>query len=154
MAASQPGTGGHANLRIVKLGGAAITVKAQFETLDVGVLNSIAGDLASCGTTAGSSVIVHGAGSFGHFQAKQYGVALGGLDLTSVKEGFALTRCVTGLVVSCNHLYVPDKLDMSRLSVTKLNHLVVTALTHGTVFHWWASDRPGQSCSNSPNQLV
>ncbi|PIA62907.1 hypothetical protein AQUCO_00200724v1 [Aquilegia coerulea] len=37
-------------------------------------------------------IIVHGAGSFGHFQASQSGVHKGGLQLPIVKAGFVATR--------------------------------------------------------------
>ncbi|XP_038970349.1 isopentenyl phosphate kinase isoform X2 [Phoenix dactylifera] len=37
-------------------------------------------------------IIVHGAGSFGHFQASRSGVHKGGLDLPLVKAGFVATR--------------------------------------------------------------
>ncbi|RWR77538.1 Aspartate/glutamate/uridylate kinase [Cinnamomum micranthum f. kanehirae] len=41
---------------------------------------------------AGNFVIVHGAGSFGHFQASRSGVHKGGLQLPFVKAGFVATR--------------------------------------------------------------
>nr|POE55063.1 hypothetical protein CFP56_26645 [Quercus suber] len=37
-------------------------------------------------------VVVHGAGSFGHFQASKSGVHKGGLDQSLVKSGFVATR--------------------------------------------------------------
>jgi hypothetical protein len=49
---------------------------------------------------------VHGAGSYGHFQASQYGVARGGNDAAAAVQGFVETR----------------------RSVTQLNHAVVSAL--------------------------
>lgn len=51
-------------------------------------------------------VVVHGAGSFGHFQASRSGVHKGGLHLTLVKAGFVATR----------------------ISVTSLNQEIVRAL--------------------------
>eukprot|EP00897_Mesotaenium_endlicherianum_P007477 jgi/Mesen1/6758/ME000344S06039 len=55
----------------------------------------------------GAFIVVHGAGSFGHFQASQLGVAKGGLEKPGVIPGFVDTR----------------------LSVMKLNHAVVRALS-------------------------
>eukprot|EP00897_Mesotaenium_endlicherianum_P008030 jgi/Mesen1/7255/ME000373S06320 len=55
----------------------------------------------------GAFIVVHGAGSFGHFQASQSGVAKGGLEKPGVIPGFVDTR----------------------LSVMKLNHAVVRALS-------------------------
>jgi isopentenyl phosphate kinase len=49
---------------------------------------------------------VHGAGSYGHFQASQYGVARGGNNPAAAVQGFVETR----------------------RSVTQLNHAVVSAL--------------------------
>ncbi|KAM6548388.1 hypothetical protein CsatB_020064 [Cannabis sativa] len=53
-----------------------------------------------------SFIVVHGAGSFGHFQASKSGVHKGGLNKPLVKAGFVATR----------------------ISVTKLNHEIVRAL--------------------------
>ncbi|MQL87409.1 hypothetical protein Taro_019943 [Colocasia esculenta] len=39
-----------------------------------------------------SVIVVHGAGSFGHFQASRSGVHKGGLDMPIVKAGFVATR--------------------------------------------------------------
>ncbi|KAM7251857.1 hypothetical protein ACFE04_023740 [Oxalis oulophora] len=41
---------------------------------------------------SGKFVVVHGAGSFGHFQASKSGVHKGGLDQPLVKAGFVATR--------------------------------------------------------------
>ncbi|XP_019106055.1 isopentenyl phosphate kinase isoform X2 [Beta vulgaris subsp. vulgaris] len=54
-------------------------------------------------------VVVHGAGSFGHFQASKSGVHKGGLDQPLVKAGFVATR----------------------ISVTSLNLEIVRALAQG-----------------------
>ncbi|KAF8399543.1 hypothetical protein HHK36_015410 [Tetracentron sinense] len=59
---------------------------------------------------ANSFIIVHGAGSFGHFQASRSGVHRGGLNLPLVKAGFVATR----------------------ISVTSLNLEVVRALARGS----------------------
>nr|TKW16954.1 hypothetical protein SEVIR_5G333000v2 [Setaria viridis] len=54
-------------------------------------------------------IVVHGAGSFGHFQASRSGVHKGGLHSTLVKAGFVATR----------------------ISVTSLNQEIVRALARG-----------------------
>ncbi|GFR47415.1 hypothetical protein Agub_g9132, partial [Astrephomene gubernaculifera] len=114
---------------IIKAGGAAITHKAQLETLQQEVLRRVCQSVAAaaaaiadshCGHgPAGSSsqagacdgdgeqgggiVLVHGAGSFGHHPASEYGVARGPLTDPRVRQGFALTRSsvtrLNGLVV-------------------------------------------------------
>ena len=86
-----------ARLFLVKLGGSAITVKDSFETLKGPALADIATTLAAAwNTTFGSSatdklVLVHGAGSFGHFQAKEYDLKHGGRS-ADWRSGFAMTR--------------------------------------------------------------
>ncbi len=90
---------------VVKLGGSAITDKSSFETVNEAALQKTAASLA-CSRWARSSVILHGAGSFGHFQASKYGVSKGAADSRFSFLGFAETRS----------------------SVTRLNSLVVSAL--------------------------
>lgn len=66
-------------MKIIKFGGSAITYKTDFEYINADALQRLCRELA---TVAGSYVLVHGAGSFGHYQAKQYGVAAGGTSDT------------------------------------------------------------------------
>ncbi|XP_072047685.1 uncharacterized protein [Amphiura filiformis] len=94
---------------IVKLGGRAITHKERHETANTEAIQS-AGALF-CDTGIGKFIAVHGAGSFGHFEAKKYGVATGYRNsdgLTSPVKQVQMGLCKT------------------RLSVTKLNHLLVS----------------------------
>ncbi|KAI0213009.1 Isopentenyl phosphate kinase [Lamellibrachia satsuma] len=93
---------------IVKLGGSAITRKDQLECARVEQIKLIANVLNACRKTNRRFLVVHGAGSFGHHQAKEFGVNKGYVGCTaekesSVKKGFCKTR----------------------LSVCKLNQLVV-----------------------------
>mmetsp|Transcript_692 Transcript_692/g.2021 ORF Transcript_692/g.2021 Transcript_692/m.2021 type:complete len:306 (-) Transcript_692:321-1238(-) len=85
---------------IVKLGGSAITTKNNFETLDDKALAAAADQIAA---GAKRSVVVHGAGSFGHFQAREHGVSKGSGDERFSWRGFALTRAsvcrLNGLVL-------------------------------------------------------
>jgi isopentenyl phosphate kinase len=98
---------------IIKLGGAAITDKTQLETLNEEVLDSAAATIASLHIRGLSVVVVHGAGSFGHFQAAKVGLGSGGtpgIPRADLLHGFAETR----------------------RSVTRLNGIVVaTLLRHG-----------------------
>mmetsp|Transcript_9563 Transcript_9563/g.24354 ORF Transcript_9563/g.24354 Transcript_9563/m.24354 type:complete len:115 (+) Transcript_9563:216-560(+) len=101
--------------RLVKLGGAAITNKASFETLDADALQHTAAALAAAirgDSPEARTIVVHGAGSFGHHQASKYKVAAGGLANASVKSGFAETR----------------------LSVMKLQLHVIEAMIQGAPF--------------------
>ncbi|XP_034270121.1 uncharacterized protein LOC117663776 [Pantherophis guttatus] len=96
---------------ILKLGGSALTQKNQFETLKTESLRRAA-ILVSLLWEAGERrcIIVHGAGSFGHFQAKEFNVALG----------------TSGGSAASDHLR--QGLCLTRLSVTKLNHVVTEQL--------------------------
>ncbi|KAL4184464.1 hypothetical protein AMTRI_Chr10g225740 [Amborella trichopoda] len=108
---------------IVKLGGAAITHKHEFEERNNENLSLVASQLreAIMGSSwhghgmdwskriennhkdfahefgdqkidSSAFVVVHGAGSFGHFQASRSGVHKGGLHLSLVRAGFVATR--------------------------------------------------------------
>ncbi|XP_035832279.1 isopentenyl phosphate kinase isoform X4 [Helianthus annuus] len=113
---------------IVKLGGAAITCKNEFEKINEANLVTVSSQLREAmmfGSSSGSVlemdwskrpgvsetpkkvddfkeqqqgldynsfVVIHGAGSFGHFQASKSGVHKGGLNQPLVKAGFVATR--------------------------------------------------------------
>eukprot|EP00899_Mesostigma_viride_P026995 jgi/Mesvir1/7480/Mv19242-RA.1 len=102
------------NGKIIKLGGAAITFKNEFETLNADVLRTASKHIwegRSADPDACDTVVVHGAGSFGHFQAKSGGLVQGSAtgslgDPPGLRAGFCATR----------------------QSVTKLNHHVVSVL--------------------------
>lgn len=100
---------------VIKIGGSACTEKANFETLNEPALNAVAEQLGALVKEGCSAAIIHGAGSFGHKQARQYGISKGAPEFASagskklcdqLREGFAKTR----------------------LSVMKLNRYVLDAL--------------------------
>ena len=92
---------------VVKLGGSACTDKAAFETVHAERLQVTASQLAQTRPAGGEDrVLLHGAGSFGHFQARQYGLKHGATHPSYAPIGFALTRS----------------------SVTRLNSLVLSSL--------------------------
>lgn len=98
---------------VVKIGGSACTMKAQFETLNTVALDAAAKQLGELSREGVRMAIVHGAGSFGHQHAREYGVSKGTGEGAPtfplpqrLAEGFAKTR----------------------LSVTTLNKHVITAL--------------------------
>ena len=104
---------------IVKLGGAAITEKDSLETMGArgqAVLAAAARSIAETVRTQRNVVVVHGAGSFGHFQANEHGVAGGGvLEGIACEDGDATARLRAGVAKTRN-------------SVQKLNAAVVSAL--------------------------
>jgi len=100
---------------VVKIGGSACTIKSKFETLNEVALAAVCDQLAAEAREGRKLAVIHGAGSFGHKQAREYGVSKGadgaggggnGLLSERLREGFSKTR----------------------LSVTTLNHHVITAL--------------------------
>ena len=96
---------------IVKFGGSAITDKTTFEMVKSDALQKASYVIKQCVEHKLKCIVVHGAGSFGHHQARQYKVNAGwaGLehsDQEHVREGFVKTR----------------------LSVLQLNHLVTDEL--------------------------
>lgn len=107
------GAGGPSADVVVKIGGSACTRKAEFETLHVENLAAAAKQVGEVHRSGRRVAIIHGAGSFGHQQAREYGVSKGVGDgplsyplAGRLREGFAKTR----------------------LSVTTLNKHVITAL--------------------------
>lgn len=95
---------------VVKMGGSAITVKSQLETLNETTLDATANQIALAHASGVNLAVLHGAGSFGHFQAKKYLISKGNSH-PDWAFGFADTR----------------------RAVTTLNHEVVTRLVNAKV---------------------
>lgn len=75
----------HSGITVLKVGGSAVTDKnAQAGSAKADEMNRIAKEIAGF---SGKLVIVHGAGSYGHVYAKQYG-----LDRGFHEEGFLKTH--------------------------------------------------------------
>lgn len=82
---------------VIKLGGAAITHKQTLETANPPNIEASAEALAlAAAELPGGICVVHGAGSFGHFQAREYGVSKGVSAPSFSWLGFALTRQSVG----------------------------------------------------------
>jgi isopentenyl phosphate kinase len=100
-----------APIKIVKLGGSVITDKARDEpTLREADLKRLAREVASAG---GETIVLHGAGSFGHPGAREY----------RLREGLSGPDSVRGA-------------SEVRASVARLNALVVEALREAGVHPW------------------
>ncbi len=76
-------------IKILKLGGSAITNKTEIFSVRKDVLNRIAEEVAE--TNLNSLIIIHGGGSFGHPLAKQYKLYLGFKNQEQL-AGFIKTR--------------------------------------------------------------
>lgn len=92
---------------VVKFGGSALTKKNEFETLNTNNLSKISDQIKRIHDRR--LIFIHGAGSFGHFSAKNYKLAFGGDEFWL--EGLAITR----------------------RSVTKLNGLVLDAFLAASI---------------------
>ena len=116
---------------IVKLGGAAITIKdGEPDTLNVDALITCCDAIAEVSPLKKSSsffaeesalrvIVVHGAGSYGHPQAKQYRVADGARDMDGdpvLREGVAKTKASVRKLCKL----VCDKLDSKLAPEVKL----------------------------------
>lgn len=116
---------------VVKLGGSAVTDKGGFEAAREDVIAKVAAaikDAVALHAPRGIKVIVvHGAGSFGHPQAKKYGVSRGRSLAADgeLRAGAALTRA----------------------SVTKLNAVVLAALLEQGVAAVTVSPFPEARCA-------
>ncbi|KAK8736851.1 hypothetical protein OTU49_004679, partial [Cherax quadricarinatus] len=80
---------------LIKLGGSAITEKTQLETFNETAISIAVKMVKMCADKGLKLILVHGAGSFGHQQAKKYNVNGGWVKNNSgsqVKLGFSLTR--------------------------------------------------------------
>ncbi|CAG5134904.1 unnamed protein product [Candidula unifasciata] len=102
---------------IIKFGGSAITDKTCFETLRPAQLAAAVDCVRLCVENGLSCIVVHGAGSFGHHQARKFQINTGFVTTHTKEErqnkilGYSLTR----------------------QSVTKLDQLVINRLIEGGV---------------------
>ena len=82
---------------MVKLGGAALIIKQTFETPNRASIDASAEALALAAANSAGICVVHaGAGSFGHFQAREFSVCKGAAQPSFSWLGFALTRQSVG----------------------------------------------------------
>ena len=96
---------------IIKLGGASITVKSSLETINDDEFDDIIRNVVFLYQKTKSLIIVHGAGSFGHFQASDYSIATGGrpgIPETALALGVADTRRA---VCSLNQMVVESLIE-------------------------------------------
>ncbi|HNT73271.1 MAG TPA: uridylate kinase, partial [Methanothrix sp.] len=59
-------------IRVLKVGGSVLTDKTRLESARIEEIGRIAAEIAGCGP---GLILVHGAGSFGHFHAERYRLA-------------------------------------------------------------------------------
>lgn len=105
---------------VIKLGGSACTQKDSFETYNFEEVSRFSEQLSDIcvSESAFRPIVLHGAGSFGHFQAKQYSVGSG-------------TRKSSGVSLNAFERISPflrEGFSKTRLSVTRLNHHILTTM--------------------------
>ena len=118
---------------LVKIGGSSVTDKGSFETINKNALSwlvqTIKRAILSGGENKKSFIIVHGAGSFGHHTAKEYGLKGITSFPSGTNEGCAFSQ--DNFVESVDRQKLLG-LGRTRLSVQKLNQLIVNEfLDHG-----------------------
>ena len=101
---------------IIKIGGAALTDKNNVETLRKDEeLKMVFGNIKNIYETTKQTnkklLLIHGAGSYGHFQAKKHNL-------------YSITNKKSVKLVENNHIGI----SKTRQSVTKLNNLIVDYL--------------------------
>jgi isopentenyl phosphate kinase len=101
---------------LIKIGGSSITNKAIKETLDPYALSWFVTSLANCRDSA--FIVVHGAGSFGHHTAKEYGLCGKTQPPSSNGEKHYDKDTQRQLMLGLGH---------TRLSVQRLNQAVISA---------------------------
>jgi isopentenyl phosphate kinase len=127
---------------LIKIGGSSITKKDKFETVNhdaiTWLVEAIQRGITEDNEHKKQYIIVHGAGSFGHHTAKEYG--LKGIDSFPTKPfdfpGSTPSSVVRDEVLEASHIDDEDNgcrmrallgLSRTRMSVQKLNQIVVTA---------------------------
>jgi isopentenyl phosphate kinase len=105
---------------IVKIGGSCLTDKSQKETLNPAVLDWFSRTMAEVRKSSRHRyVLVHGAGSFGHFTAKEYGIRSISAELSADEYNPE------------NQRHTMEGVGETRRSVQALNqHVVKSLLSH------------------------
>lgn len=137
--ASSPSEDASYRVLLVKLGGAAITDKSRYRTLRTDALGYLAAELASvyrqrCADTRDSGrararlVVVHGAGSFAHFEAKQH-------RLHSTKPEDAVYKTPPGIAACRASLAVLTAAVVGALTAAGVPAVSVSVFPDGARFH-------------------
>jgi isopentenyl phosphate kinase len=112
---------------ILKIGGSVLTDKNRMSAARPDEIGRIAREIGEC--ECRGLVLVHGAGSFGHHQAKEYHIT-GGLDDESIK-GILPTH---NAVKSLNKIIV-DALEMEGIEALPVHPLSSCTLKNGRIEH-------------------
>ena len=109
-------------MNIIKLGGSVLTDKTQLATFKTEVMDKLSKELVSEDKT----ILIHGAGSFGHITAEQYNLQSGFQDHTQL-QGFSVTHA---LVQQLNS-HVLESLHKANIPAVSLPpHAILTLDNH------------------------
>ena len=116
-------------LAMIKLGGSAVTDKAVRHSFRSAEVDAFALEMADQwrNGTLPRCAIVHGAGSFGHFEARQYGVKHGWTG-GGEESGGTGSGTGSGTGGGIDHSVLNRGVALTRAAVVSLNGLVVGAL--------------------------
>jgi isopentenyl phosphate kinase len=107
---------------IIKLGGSVITDKSKVQSFKEEITNRLASEIKRANK---KTIIIHGAGSFGHIIAKKYDLNAG-LKNEDQLHGFSLTHAMVqklnSLVLKSLHRYNISAVSIPPHSVLKLNN--------------------------------
>ena len=92
----------HKPLVILKFGGSILTIDSQFETFNEKVASQLLSEISALSTKF-NFVLVHGAGSFGHYHAKEY----------DLKNGLKNDSQLVGVVKTHNSMLKLNSLFLS-----------------------------------------
>jgi len=113
---------------VVKMGGAFLTEKGKVHCLRPENVERAAADIAGAFEANLSMMLVHGAGSFGHFEAKKYKLNKG-LFSSDSAQGMVLCRAA----VSILHQNVLAKLLERKLPVISVSPNGIVASSNGVI---------------------
>lgn len=117
---------------ILKLGGSVITHKEDPESLDRASLDACA---RAVGERHEDLLLIHGAGSFGHYHAEQYGVSVsdGTYDSQAVFDIHDSMRELNDLVVAALHEHGVPAVGVHPLSVASRDQAGTLAVATGSL---------------------
>jgi isopentenyl phosphate kinase len=103
---------------VIKFGGGLITDKTQFKTIKAQNLDSVCGIIANVLEKGNEVIIVHGAGSFGHLEAKKWKLATG-YDRSIIEEQRIAVEKVRR-----------DMLELNKIVIDNLNKFGINSISH------------------------
>ncbi|MBK70022.1 MAG: hypothetical protein CMB53_01295 [Euryarchaeota archaeon] len=86
---------------VIKMGGGLITDKSKHKSVKMGVIDSLSNMVSILIEEGNSVIIVHGAGSFGHLTAKEWGLSEGVKEEISEEQRGAVVQVRADMIELC-----------------------------------------------------